>query len=187
VDTLYWSKLTPPVEFYEYIDRDVHNGIYYFYSVTATDFDVDAALGTPKGPGLVGDPQSNFEFAIPKSDAQTREERAAQGAQIYVVPDPATRESLAEFSQLFPNSQDPTGVRVEWRNLPMAKNVVRVFTLSGDLVIELRHDGTMGDGSLSWNLVSRNGQEVVSDIYMYSVESEDENFNRYVGKFTVVR
>ncbi len=187
LDTLYWSKLDPPVQFYEYIDRDVHNGIYYFYSVTASDFDMDPVTGEATGPGLVGDPQSNFEFAIPKSDAQTREERAAFGANIYVVPNPATREALSEFSQLYPDANDPTGVRVEWRNLPRAKNTVRVYTLSGDLVVELPHDGTDGDGSLSWNLVSRNGQEIVSGLYLYSVESEDTNFNRVVGKFTVVR
>ena len=187
VDTLYWSKLDPPVQFYEYVDHDVHNGIYYFYSVTASDFKMDPTTSEPTGPGLVGDPQSNFQFAIPKSDAQTREERAANGKNIYVVPNPATRETLAEFSQLFPNGDDPTGVRVEWRNLPWAKNTVRVYTLSGDLVVELPHDGTNGDGSLSWNLVSRNGQEIVSGLYMYSVESEDSNFNRVVGKFTVIR
>jgi len=103
------------------------------------------------------------------------------------VPNPATRDALAEFSQLFPNSDDPTGVRVEFRNLPRARNTVRIFTLSGDLVMEIPHDGRDGNGSVSWNLVSRNGQEVVSGIYLYSVESEDENFNRVVGKFVVVR
>lgn len=189
LDSLYWSKLDPPVQFYEYVDQEVHNGIYYFYAVTATDFEMDPTSTEirPTGPGLVGDPQSNFEFATPKSDAQRREERRDFGENIYVVPNPATRDALAEFSKLFPNSDDPTGVRVEFRNLPRARNTVRIFTLSGDLIIELPHDGRIGDGSLSWNLVSRNGQEVVSGIYLYSVESEDDNFNRVVGKFVVVR
>jgi hypothetical protein len=104
-----------------------------------------------------------------------------------VVPNPATRESLSEFSQLFPNADDPTGVRVEFRNLPRSKNTVKIFTLSGDLVVEIPHDGREGDGSVSWNLVSRNGQEIVSGIYLYSVESDDDKFNRVVGKFTVIR
>jgi hypothetical protein len=189
LDTIYWSKLDPPVVFYEYLDREVHNGIYYFYAVTATDFELDPTAEDiePTGPGLVGDPQSNFEFASPKSNAQTREQRRDFGENIFVVPNPATREALSEFSQLLPNSEDPTGVRIEFRNLPLARNTVRIFTLSGDLVVEIPHDGRGGDGSVSWNLVSRNGQEVVSGIYLYSVESEDDNFNRVVGKFVVVR
>ncbi len=189
VDTLYWSKLDPQVQFYEYVDTDVHNGIYYFYAVTASDFTVDQSKTelTPTGPGLVGDPQSNFAFASPKSVAQTPEDRKANGANIYVVPNPATRQSLSEFSQLYPNSDDPTGVRVEFRNLPRSKNTVKIFTLSGDLVAEIPHDGRDGDGSVSWNLVSRNGQEIVSGIYLFSVESDDNKFNRVVGKFTVIR
>ena len=42
-------------------------------------------------------------------------------------------------------------------------------------------------GSAFWNLVSRNGQEVVSGIYLYSVESSDSAFDRVVGRFVVVR
>ena len=91
------------------------------------------------------------------------------------------------MSQLQPNQDDPTGVRVEFRNLPAARNRVRVFTLSGDLVADLLHDGREGDGTLSWNLVSRNGQEIVSGIYLYSVESDDGAFDRVIGRFVVVR
>jgi hypothetical protein len=102
------------------------------------------------------------------------------------VPNPATRESLDEFSALHPNSDDPTGRRVEFRNLPAAQNVVRIFTLAGDLVAEIQHDGRVGNGSASWNLVSRNGQQVVSGIYLFSVESEDSAFRTYVGRFVLL-
>ena len=110
IDTHYWDQTG--VKFYEYVDRSVHNGIFYFYSVTASDFLAEAQPGggiLPVGPGLAGDPQSNFGFATPFSDAQTSEERDQLGHDIYVVPNPATRESLAEFSQLNPNADDPHG------------------------------------------------------------------------------
>lgn len=42
-------------------------------------------------------------------------------------------------------------------------------------------------GSAFWNLVSRNGQEVVSGIYLYFVESRSDDFDRVVGRFVVVR
>ncbi len=187
LDTLYAREVG--IEFFEYIDKDVHNGIFYFYSVTATDFNSDPSGDEllPIGPGLVGDPQSNFEFAIPRPRAQTIAERDQLGHNIYVVPNPATRDALQDFSQLNPNGEDPTGVRVMFSNLPATQNTVRIFTLSGDLVETLEHDGTSGDGSLFWNLISRNGQEIVSGIYMYSVESSDTAFKRVIGRFVVVR
>ncbi len=57
----------------------------------------------------------------------------------------------------------------------------------GDLVQSLSHNGTAGSGHISWNLMSRNGQEIVSGVYLYSVESDDSRFENFVGKFVVVR
>lgn len=184
LDTLAWSRLGR--RFYSYTDQNVLNGLYYFYAVTATTIAYDED-GIPTGYGPEGRPLGNFTFAVPQSPAQTPEERSRRGQNIFVVPNPATRDALAEFSQLQPNQDDPTGVRVEFRNLPKARNNVRIFTLSGDLVASLSHDGRNGAGSLSWNLVTRNGQEIVSGIYLFSVESEDPRFERVVGRFTVIR
>ena len=179
-------------KFYEYVDTDVHNGFLYFYSVTASDhellpgentFDIDL----PTGPGLVGDPGSSFTHTIPGTKAQTVEERSASGANIYVFPNPATRDALAEFQQMDPDENDPTGVRVSFSNLPMARNTIKIYTASGDHVQTIVHDGTNGVGHTSWNLMSRNGQEVVSGVYLYAVQSDDSRFEDFVGKFVVIR
>jgi hypothetical protein len=172
--------------YYQYVDRDIHNGFIYFYSVTATDHEVDA-LRRVRGAGLVGDPGSSFTNTSPGAVSQTAEEREKFGINIYVYPNPATRDALEEFQQLNPNSDDPTGVRIVFANLPRAHNRISIFTLDGDLVIELDHDGTTGYGEKAWNLVSRNGQEIVSGIYLYSVEADDSRFEDYVGKFVVIR
>ena len=42
-------------------------------------------------------------------------------------------------------------------------------------------------GTVKWDLVSRNGQDVASGVYMYSVETDDSNFDRFIGKFVVIR
>ncbi len=182
-------------QYYEYIDRDIHNGFIYFYSVTASDHAMlpdGTVIGGhvnrfPTGPGLVGDPGSSFTNAVPGGKSQTAEERDKFGANIYVYPNPATRDALAEYQQLFPNGDDPTGVRVTFTNLPAAHNTISIFTASGDLVQTLVHDGTTGQGHVSWNLMSRNGQEIVSGVYLYSVQSDDDRFGDFVGKFVVVR
>jgi hypothetical protein len=186
LDTLLWGELG--VRFYEYIDREVHDGLMYFHAVTASDFaQLDGAIGpTPAGPGSMGSPQGNFRFSVPRSLAQTAADREQDGPHVYVVPNPATQASLAEFSQLSPAPGDPSGVRVELRNLPATRNRVRIYTLSGDLVAELWHDGSGGNGSLAWNLVSDAGKLVSSGVYLYAVESEDGAFERVIGRFTIV-
>jgi hypothetical protein len=177
------------VNFYHYVDSRVHNGFIYFYSVTATDHRLDFATGTPRpsGGGLCGAPSTSFSHAVPGADAQTPEERQHSGANIYVYPNPATVPALNQFQRLQPNADDPTGMRVMFANLPRARNTIAIFTLDGDLVAEIQHDGTSGYGQASWNLVSRNGQQIVSGVYFYVVNSDDERFEDSVGKFVVIR
>ncbi len=169
------------VNFYEYVDYDIHNGFIYFYSVTSTDHVLespgnDLGITLPVGAGLVGDPGSSFSNTQPGAKSQTAEEREKFGVNIYVFPNPATRDALAEYQQLFANGDDPTGVRVTFTNLPAAANTIKIYTVSGDLVQTISHDGTTGTGHVSWNLMSRNGQEIVSGIYLYAVESDDDRF-----------
>ena len=78
-------------------------------------------------------------------------------------------------------------MRVTFTNLPMASNTIKIYTVSGDLVQTLEHNGLGGSGHYSWNLMSRSGQEIVSGVYLYTVESDDDSFEDFVGKFVVVR
>ncbi|MEN8007021.1 MAG: hypothetical protein ABFS42_08395 [Candidatus Krumholzibacteriota bacterium] len=180
--------------YYEYVDRDIHNGFIYFYSVTSSDHELKRFSNRDPddpydvvGPGLVGDPGSSFNSTVPGTQSQTAEEREKFGVNIYVYPNPATREALAEYQELKPNGEDPTGVRVTFTNLPQARNTIQIYTVSGDLVQSISHSGLEGSGHTSWNLMSRNGQEIVSGVYLYTVQSDDDRFEDFVGKFVVVR
>jgi hypothetical protein len=72
---------------------------------------------------------------------------------------------------------------------------VSIYTLSGDLVQQirpndLRVDGhpqkeTTGDQQATWNLVSRNGQDVASGIYLFTVATIAGELQR--GRFVVIR
>ncbi len=169
-------------QYYRFVDRSMHLGRPYFYAVTAMDHSID-----DKGrffEGKIGDPSSNFVFVEPKSASQPA--YSYEEGNIYVVPNPATRESMAAWT-LAPNNDDPTGIKVEFRNLPRARGTIRVYTIAGDLVKELEFDGTGGVGTVKWDLVSRSLQDVTSGVYLYAVESEDANFARFIGKFVVIR
>ena len=170
------------LQYYQFDDRDVHNGMHYFYSVTAYDHLLEN--GEPIRPNKFGDPSSNFQYTVPLSDAQASDEY--KDDQVFVVPNPATAESMAPW-ELEPNMDDPTGIKVEFRNLPECNSTVRIFTLAGDVVEVLYHDGTGGRGTLRWDLVSRNGQDVTSGVYLFAVEPDDSQFNRTIGKFVVIR
>jgi hypothetical protein len=169
-------------QYYRYVDRSMHLGRPYFYSVTSMDHAIDDDGNF--GVGKAGDPSSNFLFIEPKSVSQ--QPYAYDENEIYVVPNPATTESMAAWA-LAPNNDDPTGIKVEFRNLPASRGMIRVYTVAGDLVAELPFDGTTGVGTVRWDLVSRNLQDVTSGVYIYAVETDDANFDRYIGKFVVIR
>ncbi|RJR30826.1 MAG: hypothetical protein C4574_01825 [Candidatus Latescibacterota bacterium] len=170
------------LKYYKYIDNSVHNGMHYFYSVTAYDHVLSG--GVPRRVGYFGDPSSNFQYITPLSDAQ--KSVAFEEKEVYVVPNPATTRTMEPW-QLFPNQDDPTGIKVEFRNLPRCRSTIRIYTVAGDLVEVIYHDGSGGNGTAPWDLVSRNGQDVTSGVYLFAVEPEDGSFQRAIGKFVVIR
>jgi hypothetical protein len=171
-------------QYYRYIDRAIHPGRPYFYAVTALDHAINDNGSLAEG--KIGDPSSNFTFVEPQSVSQ--EDFEYDRGQVYVVPNPATTESMDPWT-LEPNNDDPTGIKIEFRNLPRDNGTIRIYTLAGDLVQELRFEGDCNTcGTVEWDLVSRNLQDVTSGIYLFSVETDNnENFERKIGKFVIIR
>ncbi len=168
--------------YYKYTDYSAKNGMHYFYSVTAYDHEIKNGL--PVAHGRYNSPSVNFEYAVPYSSSQTSDEYDEE--KIYAVPNPVTAESMAPWT-LGPVNDDASGLKVEIRNLPACLSTLRIFTLSGDLVYIIDHDGRSGNGTVAWNLVSRNGQDVTSGVYLFSVKPHDRKFSQKVGKFVVIR
>jgi hypothetical protein len=175
--------------YYHYLDDKVHDGFVTYYSVVASDHALawDGEQWVPSGVGIQTEPGNNYQVTTPAPVAQTIAMREKNGVNIYVYPNPATLEALAEFQKQPPSYDDPTGERIMFANLPAAHNTISIFTASGDLVQTVFHDGINGGGSVSWNLISRNGQEVVSGIYLYIVKSDDSRFEDFQGRFVVIR
>jgi hypothetical protein len=73
---------------------------------------------------------------------------------------------------------------IDFFGLPNAVARIRIYTLAGDLVQTIDHDGTHGDGQAPWNLISRNGQDIESGIYLFTVEWPGHH---QVGRFVVIR
>lgn len=84
-------------------------------------------------------------------------------------------------------SWDRPGVtEVHFINLPR-EALIRIYTIAGDLVTELRHNDSVHDFA-RWNLKNQSQQDVASGIYMYRVEStvEGQPFS-FQDRFVVIR
>ena len=133
-----------------------------------------------------------------------------------VVPNPyrADQNYTQRYLELAYNDQDTTYVswenrndgtnafypqtdrRIYFYNLPR-KCLIRIFTVSGDLVQIIKHDPDSPSSYTAWNtdhaeawdLNSRNQQQVVSGLYLFSVEdkTEENKGNIDVGKFVIIR
>jgi hypothetical protein len=189
-----------PVGRYRLIDREVRNGFTYFYAVTAGD-----SAGGREFFGRVSGVES--EAVVPQAAT-----RPTGG--VWVVPNPyrgykdiARRPSAWDLT---PNASDPTGTHIDFMGLPTGHWTIRIYTVSGDLVAELHSDDALNsdlrpavvgsdgvlrpghnlqqdnasDGQARWNLISRNGQDVVSGIYVFVVNA-DQGQQR--GRFVVIR
>lgn len=169
-------------KYYKFVDDSAKNGMPYFYSVVA--YDHIKKKGIAYDHGNYNSPSGSFQYVVPLSGAQSEEEFDEE--QIYVVPNPVTTEAMSGW-ELGPTNEEPSGVKLEIRNLPACRSTIRIYTLSGDLVQTISHDGSSGNGTAMWNLVSRNGQDIGSGVYLFSVEPSDGRFERAIGKFVVIR
>jgi hypothetical protein len=110
-----------------------------------------------------------------------RAEARASAGGVWVVPNPYRAHAPWERPAV---AGDTFGRHVDFLGMPRERAVVRVYTVAGDLVAELPHDGSGGNGQMRWNLISRNGQDIMSGIYYFVVSSP---LGSQRGKFVVMR
>jgi hypothetical protein len=169
-----------PVGYYQHRDDNVLNGFVYFYAVTAFDLnrlsEKDRVTGELKTLSLeCRHVASEDQAVVPGAKA------VPDIGNVWVVPNPYY--GSAPWN-LVPNPRDPTGAHVDFMNLPRGPWEIRIFTLAGDLVRVLKNDGDRDIGQAKWDLISRNGQDIVSGIYLFTVESR---YGSQVGKFAILK
>jgi len=180
-----------PVGRYEFVDTKVLDGFLYFYAITAVDS--SGSKGVDGSPGTF-EMSEGRKFAV-EADAVTPHAAVAGAGgatrSVIVVPNPYRGHAAWDLN---PSPSDPTGAHVDFLHLPAGAWTLRIFTLAGDLVTTIPSgDLTVlgrpqqedpADGQASWDLLSRNGQDVASGIYLFSVQSA-AGIQR--GKFVVIR
>ncbi|MCK4413705.1 MAG: hypothetical protein KAY32_09185 [Candidatus Eisenbacteria sp.] len=161
---------------YFYTDTTgLKNGMLYFYDVTSF-----GCWWTGGNYHENGQPPAALEGdgVRPRWDAVAA---ASWQSAITVIPNPYRGGAAWD---LIPSSADPLGTHIEFVGLPDEPCDIRIYSLAGDLVRKLHHEPAAGRGCLSWNLLSRNNQDVVSGVYLYAVTCGGKTV---VGRCTIVR
>jgi hypothetical protein len=161
---------------YECVIDNLLASIPYSVSVTAFDYGSPesglAALETSVTNGAM------TVYAMPSSDAVE-----AGGLDVFVYPNPYRIDANYRDNGYEGRTGSPRvdyTRAVHFTNLP-ERCTIRIFTLDGDLVRVIDHDGGAHD---SWNLITRNTQLVVAGLYYWSVESESGRTQ--IGKLAVI-
>lgn len=152
---------------YSYQDKDVLKGLTYYYAVTAFDNGLTpiGELESSKGAGI------DMVVATPP---------AADMDDIAVVPNPYRGSAIWDH---VPSFDEPWWAQIQFINLPEGESTIRIYTLSGDFIMELVNDD--GDSYASWDLITRRGGDIVSGVYLFVVEDKDGDTK--VGKFAIIR
>jgi hypothetical protein len=159
---------------YSYEDSvGLKNGFLYFYDVTAYS-------------SWIGDRGKVEELSSQPAAVEADGVRPNWGNsplatwkdQVFVVPNPWRGGAQWDLT---PNDLDPTGTHIDFAGLPDSDCWVRIYTIAGDLVASLE---SRSRGTVSWDLLSQNRQDVTSGVYLYAITCGDDT---KVGRFTVIR
>jgi hypothetical protein len=156
----------------EYLDSSVTPGIQYFYYVVAYDDgsqnwqDTGVSLESGRWYCWTGWAPNGVQ---PKTEAITD---ASKLNKIRVVPNP-----YSAAGKKYPGEMD----KIVFTGLP-GKCTIRIYSSNGNFVHKIEHND--GAGKEDWDLRTEFNQYIVSDVYIYTVESD---MGKYVDKFIVVR
>jgi hypothetical protein len=99
---------------------------------------------------------------------------------IRVVPNPYLASASWERKAVRGNRGER---KIQFIHLP-SKATIRIYTIAGELVRTLYHDEVVWDGSLDWNLKSKEGLDVAFGVYLYHVDSPA---GETTGKFALIK
>lgn len=178
-----------------YYQASIHyprRGVEYYVALSAYDRGIPShdlnALETGR------DADANMQIFFPGTLAKENLDN------VYVIPNPYLGRSKFDGRRENDSKGDKSR-RLWFVNLPQ-RCVIRIYSLAGDLVQELHHNGAYqadiltvskaaaqgitASGMHGWDLLSRHRQIIAPGVYLFSVENKADS-KRKVGKFVIVK
>ena len=202
-----WRVVDGKTYKYKFVDEDVINGIEYTYSIVSYDMGVEPTYVTNYIP--LGDGQfetvidTNFsnpnEWANPEGYASIENSKGTTVLDrnfLQVYPGVRPQENLNNVN-IVPNpyrvrsqfKESEFERKIRFTNLPQ-KCKISIFSLSGELIFEIRHNDPFS-GNEWWDLRTINNQEIAPGLYLYHIQNidfdSDKKLDEVVGKFAVIR
>ena len=133
-----------PIGRYAFVDKQVHNGFDYLYVVTAV---IENRVPLPEGRFRIERLESPL---VTQLDSLARPQQTARssGTGVWVVPNPYRAKAPWDRP---PVPGDVFGRHIDFFGLPRAQSTIKIWTLAGDFVAQIEHDGRQGIGQASWN------------------------------------
>lgn len=122
-----------------------------------------------------------YEFTTTRSYLKTQI-AGFQLDNIYVVPDPYVVTASWEKPLYYSSGRGER--RIDFVNLPQFCTI-NIYSMSGQHIKTIIHNGTIQNGSESWNLVTEDGLTVSYGIYIFHVDAP--NIGEKIGKFALIK
>ena len=113
---------------------------------------------------------------VDAQDANSRDQKP------YVVPNPYVAAASFEPQRFAVSGRGER--RIEFRGLP-ANATIRIFTIGGERVQTLFHEGNIVEGFVAWDLRTKDNLEIAPGLYIYHVEAPDRQ--PFIGKFAIIK
>lgn len=101
---------------------------------------------------------------------------------IKVVPNPYIGAAIWEPKNPFSTGRGER--EIHFTHLPM-QCTIRIYTIAGELVKTIEHNGAFNDGTEKWDMLTKDNLDISYGIYIYHIDAPE--IGEKVGKFTVIK
>lgn len=126
-------------------------------------------------------PNDRFSFRTTAQKVNADKAKSDFAEEPYVVPNPYVGSASFEAERFAVSGRGER--RMEFRGLP-ANCTIRIYTVRGELVQTLRHDGS-NDGYVAWDLRTKDNLDVAPGLYLFHVDGSDTG--KHIGKFAIIK
>lgn len=175
-----WLTVDPPEpgETYLLVTKKPFRGSIYEMIVDTNYVDGNPILDTT---WVIKDQGDVFRFTIDGADSSNALAKSRLD-EIIVVPNPYVVTASWEPATYFQFGRGER--RLHFFHLPK-DCTIRIYTLRGYLVDTIEHHSTADDGMVSWNMLSKDGQDISYGIYIYHVDAP--GVGETTGKFAIIK